>query len=58
MPEQRMKRAFKGKKEHIAKVNIPNNVYPSQCIDIPIPNGSRNHIIMPDTVKIMFNLDI
>ena len=26
-------------------------------IDIETPNGSRNHVIVPDTVKTMFNLD-
>ena len=29
MIEHRMKFAFEGKREHIAKVNIPNIVYPS-----------------------------
>ena len=49
---------FKGKRDHIAKVNIPNIAYPSQHIDIEIPHGSNNHVIVPDTVKITFNLDI
>ena len=30
MPEHRTQIAFKGKREHIAKVNIPNLAYPSQ----------------------------
>ena len=34
MPEHRTQFAFKGKKEHIAKVNISNMVYPNQNIDI------------------------
>ena len=50
--------AFKGKREHIAKVNIPNIAYPNQHIDNQIPHGSRDHVIVPNTVKIMFNLDI
>ena len=50
--------AFKGKREHIAKVNMPNVAYPSQHIDMKIPHGSRDHVIIPDTVKITFNLDI
>ena len=49
---------FKGKRDHIAKVSIPNIAYPSQHIDIEIPHGSNNHVIVPDTVKITFNLDI
>ena len=58
MVEHRMQFAFKGKREHIAKVNMPNIAYPNQHIDIEIPHGSRDHVIVPDTVKIRFNLDI
>ena len=50
--------AFKGNREHIAKVNMPNIAYPNQHNDIEIPHGSRDHVIVPDTVKITFNLDI
>ena len=50
--------AFKSKIEHIAKVNMPNIGYPSQHVDIEIPHGSRNHVIVRNTVKITFNLDI
>ena len=50
--------AFKGKREHIAKVNMPNIAYPNQHIDIEIPNGSRDHVIVSDIVKITFSLDI
>ena len=58
MVEHRTQFAFKGKKEHITKVNMPNIAYPSQHINIKIPHGSRDHVIIPDTVKIMFYLDI
>ena len=58
MVEHRMQFAFKGKRDHIAKVNMPNIAYPNQHIDIEIPHGSRDHVIVPDTVKITFNLDI
>ena len=43
--------------EHIAKVNMPNIVYPNQHIDTEIPHGSRYYVIVPDTIKITFNLD-
>ena len=56
--ENRTQFAFKGKREHIAKVNMPNIAYPNQHIDIEITHGSRDHVIVPDTVKITFNLDI
>ena len=37
---------------------MPNIAYPSQHIDIEIPHGSRYQVIVPDTVKITFNIDI
>ena len=49
---------YKNKKEHISKVNIPNIAYPGQHIDIDILHGSRDHIILPGTIKITFNLDL
>ena len=50
--------AFKGKTEHIAKVNMPNIAYPNQYIDIETPHGSRDHLIVLGTVKNTFNLNI
>ena len=58
MIEHRTQFAFNGKREHIAKVNMPNKSYPNQHNDIEIPHGSRDHVIISDTVKITFNLDI
>ena len=58
MVEHRTQFAFNGKREHIAKVNIPNIAYPNQHTDTDIPHDSRNHVIIPDTIKITFNLDI
>ena len=58
MVEHRTQFSFKGKREHTAKVNRLNIAYPNQHIDIKIPHGSRDHVIVPDTVKITFNLDI
>ena len=56
--EHRTQFAFKGKTEHIARVNMPNIAYPNQHIDNKILHGSRDHVIVPDTLKITFNLDI
>ena len=58
MIEHRTQFAFKDKREHIVKVNMPNIAYPNQHIDIEIPHGSRDHEIIPDIIKITFNLDI
>ena len=72
MVEHKTQFAFKGKREHIAKVNMPNIAYlkyskhyhllhlcflKNQHIDIEIPHGWRDHVIVPDTVKITFNLN-
>ena len=32
--------------------------YPNPHIGIEIPHGTRDHVIVPDTIKITFNLDI
>ena len=58
MLEHRTQFAFKGKREHIVKVNIPNIAYPDQHTDIKILHGSRDHVVVPDTVKLTFNLEI
>ena len=58
MVEHITKFAFKSKREHITKVNIPNIAHPNQHNDVEIPHGSRDHVIVPDTVKITLNLDI
>ena len=58
MIEHRTQFVFKGKREHLAKVNIPNIAYPNQQTDTEILHGSRDHVIPADTVKITFNLDI
>ena len=58
MVEHRTQFTFKGKREHIAKVNIPNIAYPNKHIDIETPHGSRDHVIVPDTTKITFNFEI
>ena len=58
MIEHRTQFAFKGKREHTAKINMPIIAYPNQHTDIEILHGSRDHVIKPDIVKITFNLDI
>ena len=50
--------AFKGKREHIAMENTPNIAYLGQHFKIIIPQGSYDHVIVPDTIKITYDLDI
>lgn len=40
------------------KVKIPNLVFPNQHDDIEKPHGSEDIVIVSDTAKAMFNLDI
>ena len=58
MVEHRTQFDFKGERKHIVKANMPNIAYPGQHTDTGIPHGSRDHVIVPDAVKITFNLDI
>ena len=58
MIEHRTQFAFKDKRKHIAKDNMPNISYPNQHIEIEILYGSRDHVIIPDTVENTYNLDI
>ena len=58
MIEHRTQFAFKGKREYIAMVNTPNMAYPGQHFKIIIHQGSVDHVIVPDAVKITFHLDI
>lgn len=45
MVELRTQFAFKSKREHIPKVNIPNMVYPNQDNHIELYDGSRYLVI-------------
>ena len=48
--KQRTQFAFKGKRDHIAMLNLTNIAYPNQHIDIEITHGSRDHVIVLNTV--------
>ena len=47
-----------GTREHMVKSSAPNMAHPSQHINIEIPKGSRDYVIVPDTLKLTFNLEI
>ena len=49
--------AFKDKREHIAKVNMPNIAYPNQYINIEIPHGSRDHVQIPSKLRLIWTLN-
>ena len=56
--EKRTRFTFKGKKERIVKVNMPNMAFSGQHINIEIPHDSRDHAIVPGTIKSTFYFDI
>ena len=58
MLDHRIQFAFKGKRKHIEKANMKDIAYPNQHIDIEIPHGSKDQVIVPDTVNITFDLAI
>ena len=49
--------AFKGKREHITTINTTNIAYPGQHL-IKIHKGSIDHVIVPNILKITFDLEI
>ena len=57
MTKRRTQFVFKGKQEHVIKEKHLNNVHLSQYIDTEIKDGSRDHVIVPDTLKFTFNFD-
>ena len=58
LEEYRTQRGFKSNREHKTRVNIPNLAYCNQLTDIKTLSSSREHVTVPDTVKITFNLEI
>ena len=57
MSEHRTKFDFKDKSEFIIYANMPDLLYPNQHIDTETRWFKRDHVIVPNTVKFMFNLD-
>ena len=57
MVDHRIQFAFKAWK-HIETANTKDIAYPNQHTDIEISHASKDHVIVPDTVKITFDLDI
>ena len=58
MIEKRTQFVIKDKRERIATINTPNIAYPGQQFKIKISKGSIDHVIVPNTLKITFDLEI
>ena len=56
--ENRTQFASKGKGEHIAKVNIPYIAYRSQRVGTERPQGSKDHVVIPNTIKLRLILTL
>ena len=56
--EHRTQFASKGKGEHIAKVNIPYIAYRSQHVGIERSQGSKDHVVIPNTIKLRLILTL
>ena len=48
---------LQGHKRTYDKGQHDNIAYPNQHINIEMPHGSIDHVLVPDTVKITFNLE-
>ena len=57
MVDHRIQFAIKAWK-HIETANTKDIAYPNQHTDIEISHASKDHVIVPDTFKITFDLDI
>ena len=55
--KNRIEFGFTAKSEYISSANMPTIAYPDQHINITLRYGSADNVIVPDTVKIKFNLD-
>ena len=58
MAEHRIPEDLDGARVHMVKSTTPNTAYPSQYIEIEIPKVSRDHVIVPETLKITFNFEV
>ena len=52
MPERRTQFAFKNKTEHVTKANIPNLAYANKNIDIEMPQGSKDYVVVEQAIKV------
>ena len=53
LPSKTREKVFK-----ISKLNIPNIAFPDQHIDIGIPHGLSDHVIVLDIVKLRLTLTL
>ena len=56
--EYKTRFTLKVKQEYIIEVKITNTGYSNQHIGTEIKHGSSDHVVVPDTVKTMFNLTL
>ena len=50
--------SYKGKREHIVTLNVPNQGYPGQVIMVEIHQGSLDSTVVQDSQVLTFDLDL
>ena len=50
--------ALKGLHQHIIKTNNPSTISPDELLTVRFPNLKENHVIIPSTTKLTFNMSL
>ena len=56
--ERRIQWAFKGKRAHMVMTNTPATGHPNTTISIEIPRGAPEHVIVPGSLRVTFDLNL
>ena len=50
--------ALKGLRQHIIKTNNPSTISPDELLTVRFPDLKENHVIIPSTTKLTFNITL
>ena len=50
--------AIKGIRQHIIKMNNPSTIGPDELLTVRFPDLKENHVIIPGTTKLTFNISL
>ena len=59
-PQRSYKKGFalKGIRQHIIKMNNPSTIGPDELLTVHFPGLKENHVIVPETTKLTFNISL
>ena len=59
-PQRSYRKAFalKGLRQHIIKTNNPSTIGPDELLTVRFPDLKENHVIVPRTTKLTFNISL